>query len=58
MNWSVYADLKRSLTEMERRRIADVLDEVVADGGCVGLQKGMFDEVYFACLLLLMWRRV
>ncbi|MBN9688003.1 MULTISPECIES: hypothetical protein [unclassified Corallococcus] len=47
MNWSVYADLSRPLTEVERRAVADVLDEVVPDSGCVGPQKGDVDEVYF-----------
>ncbi|WP_147445444.1 hypothetical protein [Corallococcus aberystwythensis] len=47
MNWSVYADLSRPLTEAERRSVADALEEVVPDGGCVGLQKEGCDEVYF-----------
>lgn len=47
MNWSVYADLSRSLTEAERQSIADALDEAVPDGGCVGQQRGEVEEVYF-----------
>ncbi|NOK20914.1 hypothetical protein [Corallococcus carmarthensis] len=47
MNWSVYADLSRPLTEAERRSVAAALDELVPDGGCVGQQKPGCDEVYF-----------
>ncbi|RKG99665.1 hypothetical protein D7X32_25920 [Corallococcus carmarthensis] len=47
MNWSVYADLSRPLTEAERQSVAEVLNEVVPDGGCVGQQRPGCDEVYF-----------
>ncbi|NPD25031.1 hypothetical protein [Corallococcus exiguus] len=47
MNWSVYADLSRSLTAAERQSVFEALDEVVLDSGCVGPQKGDVDEVYF-----------
>ncbi|MHA7628331.1 hypothetical protein [Corallococcus sp. M7] len=47
MNWSVYADLSRSLTEAERGSVAQALDELVPGSGCVGPQKGDVDEVYF-----------
>jgi hypothetical protein len=45
--WSVSADVSRLLTEAERTAIADALDDIVEGGGCVGLQKGTTDEIYF-----------
>lgn len=47
MNWSVYADLSRSLSAAERRSVFEALDEVVLDSGCVGPQNGGVEEVYF-----------
>ncbi len=47
MIFNVYADLSRALSEYERDAIADALDSTVPDSGCVGLQGGPFDEVYF-----------
>ncbi|GMU04404.1 hypothetical protein [Corallococcus caeni] len=47
MNWSVYADLSRPLTEAQRRAVAAVLNELVPDGGCVGPQRPGCDEAYF-----------
>jgi hypothetical protein len=39
MLWSVYADLSRHLTKEERAAVADALDELVPDSGCVGIQR-------------------
>ncbi len=47
MEYAVYADLSRPLTEQERSTIFAALDAIVPDSGCVGLQKGPNDEVYF-----------
>ena len=48
MRYAIYADLSRRLTEQERSAFADALDASVPDSGCVGLQKGPTDEVYFS----------
>jgi hypothetical protein len=45
--WSIYADLSRPLTHEERAAVGSALDDVVPSGGCVGLQNGPNDEVYF-----------
>ncbi|MCP3138601.1 hypothetical protein [Pyxidicoccus xibeiensis] len=47
MHWSIYADLSRGLSPEERSAIAAALDAVVPSGGCVGLQNGSVEEVYF-----------
>ena len=47
MHWSIYADLSRGLSAEERSAIAAALNEVVPSGGCVGLQTGGVEEVYF-----------
>lgn len=47
MQYAVYADLPRLLTSMERSSVAEALDLTVPDSGCVGLQNGPGDEVYF-----------
>jgi hypothetical protein len=47
MKWSIYVDLARLLTEVERSAVSAALEELVPDGGCVGIQKGPNDEVYF-----------
>jgi hypothetical protein len=48
MRYAIYADLSRRLTEQERSALAEALDVSVPDSGCVGLQKGPNDEVYFS----------
>ena len=48
MQYAVYADLSRRLTEQERSSLFEALDANVLGSGCVGLQKGPNDEVYFA----------
>jgi hypothetical protein len=47
MQYAVYADLSRRLTEHERSTLFEALDANVPGSGCVGLQKGHTDEVYF-----------
>jgi hypothetical protein len=48
MQYSVFADLSRRLTEHERSALFEALDANVPGSGCVGLQHGPSDEVYFA----------
>lgn len=48
MQFAVYVDLTRELTIEERSAIGEALDATVSEGGCVGLQNGPNDEVYFA----------
>lgn len=48
MQYAVYADLSRRLTEQERSALFEALDASVPGSGCVGLQKGLIDEVYFS----------
>ena len=48
MRYAIYADLSRRLTEQERSALAEALEASVPDCGCVGLQKGPNDEVYFS----------
>jgi hypothetical protein len=47
MRYAVFADLSRRLTDTERLSLADALDSSVPDGGCVGPQRDLGDEVYF-----------
>ncbi|MBN8422809.1 MAG: hypothetical protein J0L73_28130 [Verrucomicrobia bacterium] len=47
MQFAVYADLSRRLAEHERSTLFEALDADVPGSGCVGLQKGPNDEVYF-----------
>jgi hypothetical protein len=47
MKWSIYVDLARPLTVDERSAVFAALQELVPDAGCVGLQNGPSDEVYF-----------
>ena len=47
MNWSIYADLSRPLTEAERGAVFEALDGVVPESGCVGQHRSGVDEVYF-----------
>lgn len=47
MEFAVYADLSRQLTEQERSNLFGLVDIIVPGSGCVGLQKGLNDEVYF-----------
>jgi hypothetical protein len=47
MEYSVYADLSRTLTSQERLAIAEALDNNVPNSGCVGPQKRTEDEVFF-----------
>ena len=47
MLYAVYIDMPRQLTAQERLAVADALEAQVPSGGCVGLQKGPNDEVYF-----------
>lgn len=48
MRYGVYADLSRRLTEQERSVLFEALEASVPDSGCVGLQNGPSDEVYFS----------
>lgn len=48
MRYSVYADLSRPLTTLERSTLFEALDSTVPGSGCVGQQKGPHDEVYFS----------
>ena len=48
MTFNVYVDLPRELTAIERTRMGEALNSCIPDGGCVGLQSGPNDEVYFA----------
>jgi hypothetical protein len=47
MQYDAFADLSRPLTEQERDAVAEALDANVPGGGCVGLQNGPNDEIYF-----------
>lgn len=47
MQFAVYADLSRQLSQDERSAVCEALNSTVPDGGCVGLQKGQNDEVFF-----------
>ena len=47
MLYAIYVDMARQLTAQERSAVADALEAHVPSGGCVGLQKGPNDEVYF-----------
>jgi len=49
MQYAVYADLGRPLTDEERSAVAAALDAKVPGSGCVGMQNGPNDELYF-CL--------
>ena len=48
MRYAVYADLSRQLTSQERSSLFESLEASVPGSGCVGLQKGPNDEVYFS----------
>ncbi len=48
MWYAVYVDFPRQLTNRERSTVADALDSNVPGSGCVGLQNGPNDEMYFA----------
>jgi hypothetical protein len=47
VRYAVYADLSRELTTVERSAVIVALEANVPDSGCVGLQKGPNEEVYF-----------
>lgn len=47
MQFTVYADLSRTLTPHERSTLLEALDRIVSSSGCVGDQGGATDEVYF-----------
>jgi len=47
MEYSVYADLSRPLMGEERSAVAEALDASVPESGCVGIQSGSNDEMYF-----------
>jgi len=47
VRFSVYADLSRPLAVEERGTLLGALDEIAPGSGCVGLQGGPNDEVYF-----------
>lgn len=48
MQYAVYADMSRGLTEHERSALFEALDAIVPGSGCVGIQQGPEDEVYFS----------
>lgn len=48
MEYFVYADLPRRLSEQERVDLFEALEAIVPDGGCVGPQASQQEEVYFA----------
>jgi hypothetical protein len=48
MEYAVYADLSRRLAEHERTALFKALEASVPGSGCVGMQKGPTDEVYFS----------
>ncbi|MFP2904785.1 hypothetical protein ACLESD_06960 [Pyxidicoccus sp. 3LFB2] len=47
MQWAIYADLSRGLSMEERLAIAEALDKLVPDSGCVGPNRAGVEEVYF-----------
>jgi hypothetical protein len=47
MEYSVYTDFSRPLTSEERSIIFEALEVNVPDSGCVGIQNGPSDEMYF-----------
>ncbi len=47
MEYTVYADLPRQLSEQERTGLAEALDSIVPGSGCVG-PRATQEEVYFA----------
>lgn len=47
MKYSVFVDLSRHLASGERSAVFEALEARVPDSGCVGVDKGPNDEVYF-----------
>jgi hypothetical protein len=47
MEYSVYTDFSRPLTNEERSIVFEALDANVPGSGCVGIQNGPNDEIYF-----------
>ena len=47
MQYAVFADISRPLTEQEQSAVFQGLETCVPESGCAGHQKGPNDEVYF-----------
>ena len=43
----MYIDLSRLLSDQERSKAFSALDVIVPGSGCVGVERGPTDEVYF-----------
>ncbi len=46
-NYAIYVDLSRLLSDQERSEVFEALDVIVPGSGCVGVQHGPTDELYF-----------
>lgn len=46
-SYGIYVDLSRLLSNQERSEVFDAVDAVVPGSGCVGVQRGTTDEIYF-----------